>query len=114
LKVIIAGSREGATYQDVEEAVNSVRWNLTEVVSGGARGVDQLGEKYAENEILDLTVMPADWNGPAKKAAGFVRNGEMADYADALIAVWDGKSNGTKNMILSMMHRKKPVYVHFF
>lgn len=54
--------------------------------------------------------MPADWDRLGKKA-GMVRNAQMADYADAAIVFWDGKSNGTANMISNMKMRDKPCHV---
>jgi hypothetical protein len=69
-----------------------------EIVSGGAKGADSLGAKFASTYGLQLKKFPADWkqNG---KSAGYVRNVVMADYGDILIAFWDGKSKGTKHMI---------------
>ncbi len=69
-----------------------------EVISGTASGADTLGERYAKENGYKLTRFPADWNKHGKKA-GYIRNCEMADYAEALIAFWDGESKGTKNMI---------------
>lgn len=65
---------------------------------GAAKGTDTLAIKYAKERGYKLTKMPANWDKHGKKA-GIIRNKEMADYAEALIAFWDGKSRGTKNMI---------------
>ena len=97
MKVIIAGSREGFTLEDVYVAVNASEFEITEVVSGGARGVDRLGEIFAKEQDIPIRKFIPDWN--TGKGAGFVRNREMGDYADALIALWDGQSRGTKQMI---------------
>ena len=69
-----------------------------EIVSGTARGVDQLGERYALERGLKLKKFPANWDKYGRKA-GYLRNKEMAEYARILIAFWDGKSKGTKHMI---------------
>ena len=98
MRVIIAGSRDITDYNLVEEAVKESGITPTEIISGGARGVDRLGEQYAERNNLKCTVMPADWHKYGKRA-GYIRNDRMAENADALIAVWDGKSKGTANMI---------------
>lgn len=101
MKTIIAGSREITQYGIVFQAAEDfylAGHEITEVVSGGARGIDRLGERYAKEEKIPLKVFPADWNTHGK-AAGHIRNLQMAQYADALIAIWDGKSRGTKNMI---------------
>lgn len=111
MKVIIAGSRNINAYQDVKDAWLTSSFDITEVVSGGARGVDRLGERLAVELGVPFKQFIPDWTGPLKKGAGFARNKEMADYADALIAVWDGESNGTQNMINQMRKLNKPVYV---
>jgi len=69
-----------------------------EIVSGGAKGADQLGEQYAKENNYNLRIFPADWDKYGKKA-GYIRNEEMAKYADACVCFWDGKSKGTKMMI---------------
>lgn len=124
MKVIIAGSRVLTLARYVDTAVSQAfnKWisedqdnwkNYTrpEIVSGGAGGIDFLGELYAKKHTLSLKVFPADWNTHGKKA-GFLRNVEMADYADRLIAIWDGKSKGTLHMINTMVQKNKPVFVY--
>jgi len=102
LRVIIAGSRSLTDYEFVDAAMEQFGRlcgrPLRQVVSGGARGVDALGEAWAKDRAIPVKVFPADWNKHGK-AAGPIRNQEMADYANALVAVWDGKSRGTKDMI---------------
>ena len=100
MRVIIAGSRDITEYTDVYEAILESRWkdDITEVVSGGARGVDKLGERFAREHSLPVSHFLANWEKHGK-AAGYIRNQEMAMNADALIAVWDMKSKGTANMI---------------
>lgn len=71
---------------------------FSEVVSGGARGADLVGEMVAKMCHLPVTRFIPNWDGLGKRA-GFVRNSEMADYADVLLAFWDGVSRGTKHMI---------------
>jgi hypothetical protein len=99
VKTIIAGSRGiYLTVHEVDAIVRESGFEVTEVVSGGALGVDRAGEGWASRiSGVKLTRMPADWtNG---KRGGPLRNEEMAKYAEALIAVWDGKSPGTADMI---------------
>lgn len=98
MKTIIAGGRDGVKDWHLFEALEQVDWKITEVVSGGAKGADALGEWYAACELLPLKRFEADWDRFGK-SAGPKRNMEMAKYADALIALWDGKSKGTANMI---------------
>jgi len=113
MKVIVAGSRQLNTFDMVEEAIDDF-WlmgnEITEIVSGGARGVDRLGERYAQENKIPLKVFPAEWDKHGK-AAGAIRNDQMANYADALIAVWDEVSRGTGHMINSARRKGLLVYV---
>ena len=99
-KVIVAGGRDFADYDLLKSKLDNllVNRNPVEIVSGTARGADKLGEFYAKRSQLALALFPADWDLYGK-SAGFKRNAQMADYADALVAFWDGKSRGTMHMI---------------
>lgn len=102
-KVIIAGSRGFSNYKLLKETCDKLlkekkKTHNVVVISGNAKGADSLGEKYSNDEDLDLEIFPADWK-KFGKSAGFRRNEQMAEFADALIAFWDGKSRGTKHMI---------------
>ena len=99
--VIVAGSRTFSNYELLKRTLDHLLQNKTEVeiVSGGARGADQLGERYAHERGHKLCVFPADWNRYGKRA-GFIRNVHMADYADALVAFrMPGVSKGTDHML---------------
>lgn len=111
MKTIIAGSRSIGDLATVLRAVNEAGWTITEVVCGGARGVDTLGELWAHRAGVPVRRFPADWDKHGK-AAGPIRNGEMADYAEALIAIWDGVSPGTWNMIQQGRRRGLKVFVY--
>ena len=100
MKVIIAGSRE---FNDYNKLCNVCDYYLSkqseiEIVSGTAKGADQLGERYSKERGYALKQFPADWN-KFGNSAGYKRNVEMAEYSDALIAFWNKESKGTKNMI---------------
>lgn len=112
MKVIIAGSREGFSQRLLDEAMENCGFVVTEVVSGGARGVDRLGEAWAGERGIDVTQFIPDWNGPTGKAAGHVRNRQMGDYADAAVVLWDGQSKGSKGMIDYMKKLGKPCHVY--
>lgn len=100
MRVIIAGSRSFEDYPKLRRVVNSFhkQFTITQVVSGNARGADSLGEWWAAENNITIRVFPANWSQYGR-AAGHIRNEEMAKNADALIAFWDGKSPGTKSMI---------------
>lgn len=110
MKVIIAGSRNVTQYSLVVEAIKRSGYKITEVVSGCAVGVDRLGEQWAMANNIPIKEMPADWKHDGK-AAGPIRNKQMAEYADAAIVIWDGQSRGTRNMIENMVRRKKLYHI---
>lgn len=98
--VIIAGTRTFANYQLLCEKCDLFFSSKkpTAIICGEARGADSLGKYYAKEHGIPVESFPADWEKHGKKA-GYIRNKEMAEHADALIAFWDGESRGTKNMI---------------
>ena len=100
MKVIIAGGRGFHDYDLLCQKADKIlsRQDEVEIVSGAAKGADKLGERYAQERNYEVKRFPADW-GTFGNSAGYRRNVEMAVYADALIAFWDGKSKGTEHMI---------------
>ena len=110
MKIIIAGGRDFNNYYILERVLNSFKGLIDEVISGDARGADELGARWATYNNIHVNHFPADWDYYGH-AAGFIRNIEMADNADALIAFWDGKSKGTGHMIKTMQMKKKPYRV---
>lgn len=116
MKVIIAGSRTIKDPKILQEVINyfiEQYGKITKVVCGCAEGVDKLGLEWAQQNNVSIVKFPADWKSIGRKdaiiktnkygkynaRAGLDRNIQMADYADALIAIWDGKSTGTQHMI---------------
>lgn len=101
-KVIIAGCRDFADYELLKENCDIYLQDQQPkdivIVSGHASGADALGERYAQERGYETEIYPADWKVHGR-AAGPIRNTQMASVAHALIAFWDGKSRGTKNMI---------------
>ena len=99
-KVIVAGGREFNDYQLLKNKLDQFLQNKTEIeiVCGKARGADTLGETYAKEMGYYVKEFPAQWSKFGKRA-GYIRNEEMAKYADACVAFWDGQSTGTKHMI---------------
>lgn len=114
MKTIIAGSRDINKPEILATAILNALDNglsITEVVSGGARGVDTLGEHWAALAAVPIKRFPAEWDKYGR-SAGIIRNTEMAKYANALIAVWDGKSRGTKHMIDYAKLKNLAVYIY--
>lgn len=110
MKTIIAGSRTIRQYSLVEQAVKNSNFSITEVLSGGANGVDGLGERFAKQNEIPCIRRKADWK-KYRRSAGIRRNQEMVKEADALIAIWDGKSPGTSHVIQAAKKKGIPVYV---
>lgn len=113
MKVIIAGSRNITDYRLLKMCLSKTIFNITEIVCGKAKGVDSLGERYAEEQNIICTYFPADWNKYGLRA-GYIRNTEMGRYADSLIAIWDGRSKGTIHMIDIMKKLNKPYEVFLY
>lgn len=111
MKVILAGSRNIIDEFTVMCCADSIYFEkIDEVIGGGARGVDSFAPLLAERRQAKYVEFKADWGRLGKKA-GYLRNLQMGAYADALIAVWDGKSRGTRHMIDIMLDLSKPVHV---
>jgi hypothetical protein len=109
MKIIIAGGRNFTDWEYFNAYMSFTipPWiKIDEIVSGGARGADALGEQFAQINNIRLKVFPADWDRHGRKA-GPIRNSEMGIYADGLVAFWDGKSTGTNHMIEYMKHWNK-------
>ena len=105
-KLIVAGGRDFTDYELLAEKLDNIRYVVwdqgladdLEIVCGKARGADTLGETWAKKNHVGVKYFPADWDEYGK-SAGYRRNGEMAEYGDALLAFWDGESKGTAHMI---------------
>lgn len=96
----------------INAAVVKTGWTVTEVVSGMAAGADTLGGKWAFDRGIPIAKFPASWKEHGK-AAGPIRNKEMAMYANALIVfIWPG-SRGSQNMLETMERLKKPTFAVF-
>lgn len=109
MKVAIVGSRGFWDLDLVGEYVNGLPPGDS-VVSGGARGVDVAAERAATLDGRDVLSFPANWALLGKRA-GFVRNVQIVDACDRLVAFWDGQSRGTKHSIDLAKRAGKPVLV---
>lgn len=106
MKVIIAGSRHFHDYQLVEDTIKRLELEIDEVVYGGAPGADYLGLLWARKHKVKVKTFLAEWSVYGG-AAGPLRNKQMAEYGDYLLAFWDGKSPGTRSMINEMKKKGK-------
>ena len=111
MRTIIAGSRNCTDMDQLLQAISVCGWKPTVVISGTARGVDKLGERWASEQNILCERFPADWNAYGK-SAGYKRNEQMANNAEALIALWDGESKGTQHMIEIARRKGLRIYTH--
>jgi hypothetical protein len=110
VKVIIAGCRDwSASRRRLDEIVEEAGFEVTELVWGCANGIDTCAKEWADYWCIPDKPFP--YLKEYGKAGGPIRNRQMAEYADALIALWDGKSRGTLNMIQEMRRVGKPYKV---
>ena len=111
MKAILAGCRCITDSNELYSAIRESGFEITEVVCGEARGVDAMGRRWAEQHSIPVASFPADWDRDGR-STGYLRNACMAEYAEALIAVWNGKSPGTRHMIQIAREKGLKVYVH--
>lgn len=113
--LVIAGSRTAQKHH-VLDAIQRYPWKkqISKVISGTAHGADRYGEVYARDNGIEVVKFPADWDQYGM-SAGPRRNREMAQNADGLLAIWDGRSKGTQNMISNARKFKVPkIMIYFF
>lgn len=110
--IAIVGSRNFDDYEFLESILR--RLNIDELVSGGAIGADKLANEYAlKNKIPILEILP-DYNRYGSKQAPIMRNKEIVNECNELIAFWDGKSPGTRSSIKFALDQRKPVHIYRF
>lgn len=112
-KLIVAGGRDFNDAVTLAIAINNLAHGIyadraISIVTGMAKGADSLGYYFAIKNNVVAYKFPANWNQYGK-SAGMIRNKQMGDFADGLLAFWDGKSRGTKQMIEYMLSLHKPV-----
>jgi len=92
MKVAVIGSRTFNDYEEVKRTLSLI--NITELISGGAKGADSLGERYADENNIQKKIFLPDWERFGK-AAGMIRNTDIIENAEFIIAFWNGTSKGT-------------------
>jgi hypothetical protein len=117
-KVVIAGGRDFNDFSTLCNTMDKllerqIKINKITIISGGARGADTLGERYAQLRNFNLIRVKADWNKHGK-SAGFIRNKEMLDLTDGVVCFWDGRSKGTKHMVDITGHSHKRLVIEYY
>lgn len=111
MKVAVIGGREFKDYDRVKRILDL--YPITVIVSGGAKGADSLGEKYADEKNLKKEIYHPDWD-LFGKSAGFLRNTTIIENCDMVVAFWDGASKGTKDSLDKAQKLKKTTLIAYF
>ncbi len=108
MKVGVIGSRGFKDYDLVVKTLSRI--DITLIVSGGAVGADTLGERYAKENNIETKIFLPDWKKHGK-VAGFLRNTDIINESDTIVAFWDGNSKGTADSIGKANKLNKPVII---
>jgi hypothetical protein len=111
MKVAVIGSRSFNDYERLKDTLSKIDVSL--LVSGGANGADKLGEQYANENNIPTKIFLPDWEKHGK-AAGFLRNTDIINEAELVVAFWDGSSNGTRDSIQKAEKQGKKVMIVTF
>ena len=104
MKVAVVGSRNFNNYELLKETLDKL--NISLIVSGGAKGADSMSEVYAKEHGIETLIFKPDWS--LGRHAGFLRNENIVNNCNVLVAFWDGKSSGTKHSI-DLAYKKNKV-----
>jgi hypothetical protein len=113
MKLAVIGSRNFSDSHLLTKCLNMLNeeYQLTTIVSGGAKGADIMGQRWAEIRGIETEIYLPDWENLGKRA-GILRNKDIVEASDIIIAFWDGISNGTRNSIDVAHSLRKPVIVY--
>ena len=108
MKVAVVGSRN-IVVENIEQYLPE---DVTEIISGGAKGVDTYAETYAKNNNIKITVIKPEYK-KYRKGAPLVRNKQIVEMADFVVLIWDGKSNGTRFVLdyCKELNKEHKVYI---
>lgn len=113
MKIAIVGGRDYADYKQLCNVLEPYKKYCNLEICGEAQGADTLGKEWAKQNNIKIKSFPANWDKHGK-AAGHIRNKEMAEVADFVVAFWNGTSRGTKNMIDNCLKLNKHILVIFY
>lgn len=119
MRLIIAGSRNIDSKSTVKEAIQESQYTINEIdtiLCGMADGVDSISREIFEDiDTITIEEYPAEDylnKAPNPSVAPLFRNTAMAENATDLLAIWDGQSNGTQDMIQKAKQENLSVYIH--
>jgi hypothetical protein len=110
MKLAVVGSRSFIDYEFLKKML--AFHECTQIISGGARGADRLAKQYAAENGISIREFLPDWDTHGK-SAGYLRNKQIVEACDELVAFWDGESRGTKYSITLAEEANKPVYKYW-
>ena len=110
MKLIITGPCTYTNYQHLCQVLAPDRHRITQVLTGGSRGAEQLGFRWAWQHLVPRHLVRADWERFGK-TAGVRRNHQLAQAGDVLLVLGDGQAPGTAHLIQCMQQLGKPVIV---
>src|SRR6266576_864952 len=110
MRTILCGSRSAWSYEMMDRAIEKSGFDITSVVCGMAEGADSVGWAWAFLNGIPIDEHPAQWKRFGR-SAGPIRNLQMLHVADAVVAIWDGESPGTKDTIKGASRLGIPCFV---
>lgn len=110
MKLAVIGGRDFVDYDHLKRVMQKIRTPIDLIVSGGAKGADSLAERYAQEFGIETKIFPADWDTYGKRA-GFMRNQDIVNTADSILAFWDGQSKGTRSSIELAEKQGKTIHI---
>ncbi len=110
VKLAVVGGRDFSNYTLLKETLDQCQYKISCIVSGGAKGADSLGMRYAAENAIETLIFKPDWKQYGR-GAGIIRNRTIVDNCDLVYAFWDGSSKGTKNTIDYAIKIEKSVNV---
>ena len=111
MKVAVIGSRSFQDYEELKRVLSKI--DVTEIISGGAIGADKLAEQYAKENNIPTKIFLPDWEQHGK-IAGFLRNTDIINESELVVAFWDGESKGTLDSIMKAQKQNKKVIITTF
>lgn len=107
MKTAVIGSRTFDNYDQLKTILDNLSDKPAEIISGGANGADSLAERYAQENNLPLTIHLANWKAYGR-AAGPIRNKQLIEDCEQVVAIWDGQSKGTQHSIKIAQKLNRP------